>query len=273
MINRVGEPLPGLSVYYLGMIFIESGCNGSMSTRRISNKNRSGTILYSIGIILCILIWAASVWADFEASLFASALPADKSLSTVNCPVVISPNETGQVKAKFSNHLDRPISTNVRTYISLGFVSNIIEINTPLRLQPGETITLQWPIVAENAVWDRVIMARIYTFRSAPYPAYAGTCGILVIDILGISGKYLLTIGLILGLGTLSVGLFILNKRIIPNEVPSLGKLLPMLTSLTIITVAGLGIGLAGYWMPGFLLLILAILLIAVILASEILGK
>ena len=82
-----------------------------------------GTIIFSIGIALAFGLLAALVWGDLEASLFSTALDAEKSLRTLSCPVFISKNETSQIKATFKNPLDKDWSRFTRVYISDGFIT------------------------------------------------------------------------------------------------------------------------------------------------------
>lgn len=240
-----------------------------LSINKFFTLSKLGVALYVIGLVLCAVLMAGMVWGDFEASLFASSLPTDEPLSTLSCPVMISNTETGLVKAKFTNHTDRALSTNVRTYISQGYVSDIIQLDTPLKLRTGESRTLSWPVESSEAVWGRLVMVKIYTLRRYPYPSYTGTCGILVINFLGLPGKYLLPLGLAVGLGALSSGLFITRKELESKKVASSG-VSTLITALAVVIVIGLIMGLAGIWIVGFLFLILAVLMIVLLLGTKI---
>jgi hypothetical protein len=240
-----------------------------LSINKFITLSKLGVVLYTIGLILCTAISAGMTWGDFEASLFASSLPTDEPLSTLSCPVMISKSENGQVKARFTNHTNRALSTNVRTYISQGYVSEITQLDTPLKLQTGESKTLTWSIEPSEAVWGRLIMVKIYTLRRFPYPSYTGTCGILVINFLGIPGKYLLPLSLVLGLGMLSSGVFILRKEIETKRIAS-SSLSTLLTALAVVIVIGLVVGLTGNWLVGFLFLMLAVLMTFLLLGTKI---
>jgi hypothetical protein len=95
---------------------LNRGAIMSSITRKIIISNKSGIILFTAGIILCITMWAAMVWGDFEASLFATALPADKQLSTLQCPIVVARNESGNFL--FNRIPLTAIKHQPRTYIS-----------------------------------------------------------------------------------------------------------------------------------------------------------
>ena len=61
-----------------------------------------GTPIFTLGILAGIFLLALVVWSDLEASLFSSAMNAEKRLTTLHCPIFISPQETKKVTAKFN---------------------------------------------------------------------------------------------------------------------------------------------------------------------------
>jgi hypothetical protein len=238
--------------------------------RKYLSPDNRGNILFSAGIIICMVLWSAVVWADFEASLFASSLPADKHISTLKCPVVVARNEMGNISVQFRNTIDRKLNTNIRTYISQGFVSFFGEFDTALALEPGEVRKLEWQVDSESAVWDRLIMVRIYSFRQYPFPSYTSTCGILVTGELPFSAGILFAGILFSGAAALISGAYLLGKQKSRSTTARSG-IFASLISLVIMVFTGMFLGLLGSWLPSALLLVLALLLLIVAIATRLL--
>jgi hypothetical protein len=230
---------------------------------KLENANPSikivSTLIFLTGALIGILFLGGATWADFEASLFSSGLGAEQTLS-VRCPVMIAPDETGVMRAAVANRTDKTRIRRVQTHISAGYVTYMDEYLENLELEPGDTRTLKWEFTAENAAWDRFVLARVTLFSSYPLPAQTGTCGVQVVNIFGLPGGLVTALACILSLGLMIAGIF-LRRNI---DAPSAKRLLDaqnlMLTMAGLVT-AGILAVLAGVWLAGGLALIGAILL------------
>ncbi len=131
-------------------------------------------IVFSIGAMIGIAFNGLAAWADFEASLFDSALRGDDQLSGLRCPVFIGSNETGRLSAEIKNPLDRTIAPKIRAHVSDGFVSLLREIDQQPSLAPGATQTLEWTVTPADAVWGRFILFRAYQYPGISDPNALG---------------------------------------------------------------------------------------------------
>ena len=147
----------------------------------MGSKNNSARItaalIYAVGVLLGLVFLALTVWSDLEATLFESWLRADKPISTLSCPVMITRDEVGVVSITVDNSLDREITVLVRTHISDGFLTLIREIDTRPTIPAGEAETLTYEIEADNAVWGLFVLNRVYVASTYPVPSRGNVRG------------------------------------------------------------------------------------------------
>lgn len=231
-----------------------------------SNKiiNILAVLIYSIGIFLGMAATGIASWGDLEASLFDSSV-SDKGRMRISCPVVITKNEVGLVKAKFSNPLDDPIKNRLKMRISDGFVTLIRQEDDILSLEPGETQSRQWRVTADDGVFNGLlVMLKLRSNPTYPLPSRQATCGILVVNTSSLSGGELSTIVIAASLGLIVVGagLWYFNHR------PLKGKSLVTMSaivSLGGLVLIGLIASLIGWWLLGGIVFVIGVLMIVTI--------
>jgi hypothetical protein len=147
-----------------------------------------GAGLYLTGLLVGVTFLSLFVWANIEASLFDPAISGDKSLRTLQCPIIITEEEVASIRVTINNPLEREIDRKVRLNISEGMLTLKRQEAQLISLTPGETKTLEWEAYPSDAAFERLILVRGYIFRSTPLPASSGSCGILVVNVPGMTG-------------------------------------------------------------------------------------
>jgi len=227
-----------------------------------------GTVLFSIGIALAFVLLAAMVWGDLEASLFSSSLDAEKSLRSLSCPVLISRNETSEIKATFTNPLDKDWSRFTRVYISDGFITLKNEYKEEIPIPAGGKETVSWAIMAEDAVYDRIVLFHIYVNARYPYPSLNGSCGVVVVDFLDLTGKQIIFLALGISFACIAVGIFFFKQTVKPVYEKTWNRIHSMY-SLAVIIYLGLSIGYFGAWVIALLMLAISLLMIGIIIGRR----
>lgn len=234
---------------------------------KLNSQRIFSLVLYGAGVLIGIVFFGLATWGDLEASLFSSGITADDNLSTMTCPIVMTTSETGQVKAVIENKLDRTINAAVRSQISFGLVTFKREDTIQIQLEPGEKQTVSWNVTPEDAVWNRVIFARIYEFANYPEKSKGGSCGILVVNLPFIKGNLIVALATILSaLGILS-GLFIWQRIHQPLQGRTMDVMRAM-ALLGIIVGGGFLSAFLGAWFLGLLALLLALILVGSVIAN-----
>jgi hypothetical protein len=229
-----------------------------------------GLIIYSLGLVLGLLFLGLVVWADLEASIFDSSMPAETRLGSLSCPIVLSKNETGVVSASFDNFHVRPVKRRIYAHISDGFVTFMRADDVSLTLDPGEKRKLEWPISAQDAAWNRLILVRIYSIRNTPLPSATGSCGIIVSDLPYLTGNQIVAGSVSIILLTF-IGGFLLWRK--DNLTYSRRSTQAGLAFLTTLVTAGILASLFGKWLLAGGLWLLAIILLATLIAEHFLSS
>ncbi len=225
-----------------------------------------GIVLFAGGALLGTLLYGLTLWGDLEAAHFDSSMNAEHRLN-LHCPVAISVAETGTVALAVSNPLDRPTERTVRTHIAEKYLSLVREETRRVTIAPGETQRLTWTVTAEDAVWGSWILARVFLFGYTPFPARAGTCGILVTPLAGFPGGLQLALAwLVAWLGmALGGGLWFKARRPLSGSACNVARMLAMTAALVLV---GMIVSLLGAWLIGVLVFAVTILMMVVAIAS-----
>jgi hypothetical protein len=170
-------------------------------------------VIFTLGVLISMYFVVMAAWAGLEAFGFANELGADKSLSGLSCPLILTSNETGTIKATVHNPLERQIHARIRASISEGVVSLARQEASLILLRPDESQQVEWTVHPEDAVYHRVVLVRVYQFRNYPVPSRSSTCGVLVYDIPWLKGAYLLILILLVGAGLMALGIFLWRRE------------------------------------------------------------
>jgi len=227
-----------------------------------------GTLIFSIGIMIAFILLSMMIWGDLEASLFSSSLDAEKSLTSLRCPVFLSSKETGLITAKFRNPTENDWERYTRVFISEGFVSLMREIKKTIPVPEGDVETAVWEVYPEDAAYDRIIFFRIYVNAKYPYPSLGGSCGIIMIDIWGLTGQQLLISLVVASLICTTLGFVIWKSRIRHSD-PHFLNNINSWYALTSILFLGIAIAYFGSWVIALLFLAVGLLMIGIIIGRQ----
>lgn len=220
-----------------------------------------GSALFALGLVLGVAFFGSAVWADIEAFLFDASLRADARLTTLRCPVVVTSREVGEIRATFTNPLDRPIQPRVHIHVTDGYVTLMREEAVYLRLEPGETRQLRWQITTDNAAWDYFILARVYIHRAYPLPSRTATCGVLALDISFLTGAQVVLLVLTLTVLFLGGGFYLWQLAHQPLEGRRLQEARGRAAMIGLV-ILGTVAGMLGWWTLGLVCFIVLLLLI-----------
>ena len=231
---------------------------------RDQKRNITSLLIYSIGILTGMAIAAGLIWSDLEASLFDSGI-SPASLLQLNCPVAISTHETGMISATIENPTEKEKSFFMRTHISEGYLSLMREIKGQVSVPPDDKETISWEIFAEDAVYDRVVMFRIYINPSYPLPSQGNFCGVLVLDIPWLTGTQFFITLLVISLAAV-IGGSILWRKANPRMTENTQSLTNAMNALALIIFGMIAISYYGLWVLGIVFFAISILLMGIIL-------
>lgn len=232
--------------------------NSSSGTLR-----RVGLVLFVIGALIGLAIGVSSFMADMEAVYYGFDELSQGRFSTLRCPTLLTFNETGNLQATVSNPLDRPIEPVVRADISSPTLPE--STRTQIRLQPGQSQSLNWTVDRTNVDLRNFIFAKVYIYPVYPLALREATCGILVLNLPYLSSSQWLILGIIASIVGLVAGLVLWIRGNQPLSGRTQERSYAMITLAILIGVAML-CGLMGWWLLGWIVLVVCALLLAAML-------
>ncbi|MGC9335049.1 MAG: hypothetical protein ACP5JJ_12925 [Anaerolineae bacterium] len=231
-----------------------------------------GVILFSAGVVLGLAFSAVAIWGDLEAVRFERDLDvlSEASLTTLRCPVIMTGQE-GVVHATFTNPFDRPVQTRIRARISRYITLMREEVET-LSLAPGEERRLEWTVASDDIVYERLILVKVLQQRSYPLVGRSGSCGIVVLDLPGLTGTQVVVAAIVaslLGIG-LGLGLWAVMTRSLRQPRQQTMRALGLVAGSTALAMLA---SLLGWWVLGGLALVVTILLIGAVLGHFVIWR
>ncbi|MFN2145985.1 MAG: hypothetical protein ACK2T7_11590 [Anaerolineales bacterium] len=169
----MGSGGPGWAIFRT-----EPGSKSGVGSRRFW-----AAVIFTLGVLVGMVMMGASIYADFEATLFDVFLNASSSPRLIHCPILLSSKESGLVTTSIRNRSDEPVVRLVRTHISRGHLTLMREFEERLEIDPGEVIDLEWAVTEKDAAYGHLIFAKVIFLESAIKPITRGSCGILVLPL------------------------------------------------------------------------------------------
>jgi hypothetical protein len=210
-----------------------------------------GIILFCAGVLAGMVMFILMNWAYFEASFyFGYSAPADKKLTNLRCPLVMTTSDTGEVTMSVTNTTKMDLSIPVQIELSYYGAANLV--NTAYPVSAGETRSLSWPVTSDNLVFGHLVMARVYQFSAYTLPSRTNTCGTVMVALPGVTGMEVFISMLVFSLGGLAAGwgLWLAGNRPLQGEGIIATR---AMTFFTIIVVLGFLGGILGWWGLGLI--------------------
>jgi len=227
-----------------------------------------GIIFFSTGILVGMVMFILMNWAYFEAFFFfGNTGPADKALTTLRCPLLMTTADTGAVTMSITNSTDRDLSLLIRTEISYFGAARSDRTNYPIAA--GETRKLSWTVTSDDMVFGHLIMARVFVYSAFTLPSRSSTCGTVVVNMPGLTGIQLFVIVLAFSLACMAAGwgLWLTGSR--PFQADGLIATWAM-SIFTGVVLLGLLAGCVGWWGAGLICTVASVLLTFTVVGSYI---
>jgi hypothetical protein len=219
-----------------------------------------GTIFFSIGVLIGLAMFVFMNWAYLEAFFFFGYIaPADQSLPTLRCPLLMTTGETGAVTIRLTNNTTRDISPAIQTEISYYGAATLEKTNFPIAA--GETSKISWPVTSNDIVFGDLIMVRVYVYSTYTLPSRSGTCGTVIVNLPGWSGLDLFLFLLVTGLACMAAGWGLWLSGSLPFLAD--GRIgFRALVAITAVVLVGILAGCFGWWGLGLFCAVASVLLI-----------
>jgi hypothetical protein len=222
-----------------------------------------GVIFFAAGILVGMVTFILMNWAYFEANFyFGTTVPADKPLTTLRCPLLMTTSDTGEVTIVLTNNTNRDLAPSISTDISYKDVFQSERNNYPIAA--GQTGMMGWTVTSDDMVFGHLIMARVYVFSAFTMPSRTGACGTVMVNIPGLSGIEVLIITMAFILVSIVAGwiLWLIGSRPFQTEELIATRAMAFFTPVVVLGLVG---GFIGWWLLGLICAVACLLLIIVV--------
>jgi hypothetical protein len=176
-----------------------------MTSRQKTNR-AWGAVLFIIGVILGTMISVMSVWANLEADFYGFDNITNNRLEGLSCPLLMTSTESAVISLKIENPNQKAIEPLVRADISTPILMQ--EWSEKVRVEPGQTRTLEWQLTPDNIDLGFFIMSKVYVYPTIGLPLREASCGVFVLNLPGLIGGQVLALMVVLSLGGMVGGIF-----------------------------------------------------------------
>ena len=220
----------------------------------------AGMSLFLGGVLLEMAISGGVLWGEIEARLYTSQ---SSSLGLeMKCPLMISFDETGIIRASISNTLDQDVLPVVTAEISRD--GGAQQISQTLTLAPHESKTVEWNVDSSNILFGRLVLVSIQQGHYSDLSARQGYCGILFVSVFGMNGTVTLILLCSASLLLLILGTVIWRRIHFPLKARD-ENIARAFGSLAVVATIGLFTALLRWWGLIMLFDAIALIMIAVI--------
>jgi hypothetical protein len=146
-----------------------------------------GLALFWLGILLAVALASGGTMADLEATFYGFPWYTHERLPGFKCPVLMTRWETGTVSLTLKNPTDRTIPFLAHADISTPGPTR--EARTKVEVAPGEKQRVEWTVTSADVDLGYFIFVSGWTNPAYPYPTRQSMCGILVLNVPGLTGQ------------------------------------------------------------------------------------
>lgn len=180
-----------------------------------------GYLFFIPGLVIGLIFSGYALWTNLEGMAFWGYpesisydpnLTAEAKLSRLKCPILITEGETAKIAVTVSNPFDKGTNAFLEAHISMpGKYENMIRRTRSTYLSPGEENEIRWMIGSDNAIFDHMILARVFLKLTEGHPpSRTQHCGIMSFNLWGLSSKQILITVTASSLILMSIGAYIL---------------------------------------------------------------
>lgn len=214
-------------------------------------------------LVLLANLEGQSFWGYPEAIAYDSSLTREARMSGLRCPILLTPGKSGTVSINVRNPNDYPITAWVSAHISMpDMTENMIRDTQGVPLAPGERSILRWEVSDENVIRNHTILVRTFLRLTDRHPpSRTSHCGIISLDIWGLSSNAIMIITLVGGHILQALGIWMLWQTRLKMRKRNHFVLNVFLALSTFSVFMSVG-SLLHSWVLGLLSLLLALLLL-----------
>jgi hypothetical protein len=220
-------------------------------------RTLSGAVFF-LGVILGFALAVITIWNRLEAVRYYFTGATYEPFDGLQCPVMIAPNEKGIVTAVFNNPTDREDNFFYRAEIS-GVVSTR-QVEGQIAVPAHQRKSIQLIVDANDVDLMFFIFVKMNILPNALHRSQEAVCGIMIVNLIGLSGTQLSIATFSLSFLGIAIGLVLLQKTGAHAD-QNRQRAMQALGFVVLLTMFA---GLMGWWIAGMALAVITALLIVI---------
>ena len=161
-----------------------------------------GILIFLLGEVLGLTLSGAVTWGELEARIRFSY--SANEVMPLECPLMISPSETGTIHAQIVNQTEREVKPVVVSAISQAGGEQTESQTFILEARAVEDAS--WEVNSSNVIFGNLILVNIFQSQYRDNPSRLGSCGILFFNLFGLRGAHAFAVILTASLAFLFIG-------------------------------------------------------------------
>ena len=176
-----------------------------------------GILIFLMGEVLGLWLSGAVTWGELEARIRFSY--SANEVMPLECPLMVSPSETGIVRARIVNQTEREVKPVVVSAVSQAGGEQTNSQTFMLEARAFEDAS--WEVNSSNVIFGNLILVNIFQSQYRDNPSRLGSCGILFFNLFGLRGAHAFAAIFTASLALLFIGgglWFYVNKPLNENK-------------------------------------------------------
>lgn len=214
---------------------------------------------FFVGVIMAFVLSVIAIWNNLESTSYYFRGVKYPQFPGLRCPLMIAPTETGTVSAVLDNPTDKEDNFFYRAEISgKGYSTRQVEgqIAVPAR----ETRSVQLTVDANDVDLLFFILVKMSILPNALHKSQEAVCGIMLVNILGLTGTQIFTIAIFLSFMGMAIGLGIWQQAGDKSD-PEIPRVVQALGFVVILALFAASM---GWWTAAIVFSVLTILLMVI---------
>jgi hypothetical protein len=227
-----------------------------MHTRPLRLLSRT---IFFLGVTIGLVLSGISIWNNLESTSYFFTGVKYAPFNGLQCPLMIAPTEKGIVTVVFNNPANEGDNFFYRAEIS-GKSFSRRQVKDQIAVSPHQTKTIQLAVDANDVDLMFFIFTKITILPNSVRPSREAVCGVMLVNILGLTGTQMSTIAVLLSFSGIAIGLGLWQQTSAKadQDMRRVVQTLGFVVLLTMFTAS------LSWWVIAIALLVIAILLMVI---------
>ena len=215
--------------------------------------------IFFLGITIGLVLSGISVWNNLESTSYFFTGVKYAPFKGLRCPLMIASTEKGIVTAVFNNPINEKDNFFYRAEIS-GKAFSRRQVKDQIAVPPQQTKTIQLAVDTNDVDLMFFIFVKISILPNSVRRSQEAVCGVMLVDILGLTGAQISTTAVFLSFLGIAIGLGLWQHTSTKAD-RDLRRVVQILGFVVLLTMFAASI---GWWIIAIALLVLSILLMVI---------